>query len=104
MTEIDASMQERADRWASTMHGARAADDVCLAHADSHASAGGPLRRTVRQDVEHELFCAGATRAVGAGNRLRPEEPDEWRTCFERDRDRIAAAGPRRSRERVATS
>jgi len=25
----------------------------------------------------------------GAGDRARPEEPDEWRTCFERDRDRI---------------
>ncbi|MGH8989438.1 MAG: HD domain-containing protein, partial [Acidimicrobiales bacterium] len=25
----------------------------------------------------------------GAGDRPRPEEPDRWRTCFERDRDRI---------------
>ena len=33
-----------------------------------------------------------ATRAVGAGDRARPEEPDEWRTCFERDRDRILHA------------
>jgi dGTPase len=29
---------------------------------------------------------------VGAGNRARPEEPDPWRTCFERDRDRILHA------------
>jgi dGTPase len=29
---------------------------------------------------------------VGAGDRARPEEPDPWRTCFERDRDRILHA------------
>src|SRR5579875_2664149 len=34
-------------------------------------------------------MAPGATRAAGAGDRLRPEEPDPWRTCFERDRDRI---------------
>ena len=71
---------------------ARSGEDVCVAHADSHATAAGPLRRTARQDVEHELLCDGATRAVGAGTRARPEEPDEWRTCFERDRDRILHA------------
>jgi dGTPase len=31
----------------------------------------------------------GATRGHGAGNRARVEEPDEFRTCFERDRDRV---------------
>ncbi|MGH9017647.1 MAG: HD domain-containing protein, partial [Acidimicrobiales bacterium] len=31
----------------------------------------------------------GATRAVSAGRRARAEEPDDFRTCFERDRDRI---------------
>ncbi len=34
----------------------------------------------------------GATRAVGAGRRAKPEEPDPLRTCFERDRDRILHA------------
>ncbi len=48
----------------------------------------GPLART----SSTRLLCDGATRAVGAGNRARPEEPDEWRTCFERDRDRILHA------------
>ena len=91
MSEIDASMQERADRWASTMSGAPGGD-VCLAHADSHATASAARRRTDRQDVEAELLCHGATHAVGAGRRARPEEPDEWRTCFERDRDRILHA------------
>jgi hypothetical protein len=32
---------------------------------------------------------SGATRGHGAGERVRREEPDEFRTCFERDRDRI---------------
>ena len=33
-----------------------------------------------------------ATRAIGAGERATDEEPDPWRTCFERDRDRILHA------------
>ncbi len=37
-------------------------------------------------------MAAGATRVRGAGHRLHPEEPDRWRTCFERDRDRILHA------------
>jgi dGTPase len=88
----DGSMQERADRWASTMRGAGAGAGVRLAHADSHATAGASIRRLVRQELEHELLVSSATRAVGAGHRARPEEPDEWRTCFERDRDRILHA------------
>jgi dGTPase len=76
-----------------------------LAHADSSASlapaippgAGGTLRgvpaggttRTDREAMEDELLRPGATRSHGAGDRLRPEEPDPWRTCFERDRDRV---------------
>src|SRR5205085_11128081 len=31
----------------------------------------------------------GATRARAGGERARAEEPDPFRTCFERDRDRI---------------
>src|SRR5207342_339343 len=80
------------DRWASTMQGAEAHPGVRLAHADSRATAGGVIGRRARQEVEHELLSASATRAVSAGNRARPEEPDEWRTCFERDRDRILHA------------
>jgi dGTPase len=45
--------------------------------------------RSARQEVEESLLAPGATRGVGAGNRPRAEEPDRWRTCFERDRDRI---------------
>jgi dGTPase len=42
-----------------------------------------------REAAEDGLLAPGATRASGGGDRLRTEAPDEWRTCFERDRDRI---------------
>jgi dGTPase len=48
--------------------------------------------RQAREAAETEQMAGGATRALGAGQRLRPEEPDPWRTCFERDRDRILHA------------
>ncbi len=35
------------------------------------------------------MLAPGATRALGGGRRTRPEDADPWRTCFERDRDRI---------------
>jgi dGTPase len=79
---------------------------VRLAHADSHARIGpapgspaterpepvSPCGRSEREDLETTLLAPGATRAAGAGDRPRREEPDEWRTCFERDRDRILHA------------
>jgi dGTPase len=85
---------DRADRWASTMagHHADAGEvDVVLAHADSHATTGMAeiLTRQVREEIEDERLAENATRAHGAGNRAREEEPDPYRTCFERDRDRI---------------
>ncbi len=49
-------------------------------------------RREEREELEGSLLAPGATRAAGAGNRARAEEPDPWRTCFERDRDRILHA------------
>jgi dGTPase len=51
---------------------------------------GYPLfDRAAREQLEDDTLARGATRASGAGIRCREEEPDEWRTCFERDRDRI---------------
>ena len=38
------------------------------------------------------MLAPHATRAFGAGNRGIPEEADPFRTCFERDRDRILHA------------
>jgi dGTPase len=80
---------------------------VRLAHADSFACIGpppdpatpsgrapraAPSGRVEREQLEDELLSAGATRASGAGDRAVAEEADPWRTCFERDRDRILHA------------
>src|SRR5271165_5757047 len=95
---------ERSARWAATMSGY--SGPVRLAHADSHARVGpaegsplaerarpmAPRGRAERQELEDALLAPGATRASGAGRRRAPEEPDPWRTCFERDRDRILHA------------
>ena len=75
--------------WASTMQGH--GRGVITAHATSSArtSARDPRRRDQREALEHLTLVPEASHAVGAGTRERPEEPDEFRTCFERDRDRI---------------
>lgn len=91
-TELpDLSMQERADRWVSTMKGAPGARGVTVAHLDSWAGSGEAraIERHAREDVEEGNLARLATRARGAGDRSIDEEPDQWRTCFERDRDRI---------------
>jgi dGTPase len=80
----------RAQQWAATMHG-HADAGLVRAHATSHAVTGpGPVvARELREEWEAVRLRPGATRARGAGNRARDEEPDAERTCFERDRDRI---------------
>jgi dGTPase len=69
----------------------RSGADLVAAHADSRAAVGpGPLlTRTEREERERASLRPGATLAAGAGHRAVAEEPDEERTCFERDRDRI---------------
>ena len=47
------------------------------------------MTRHRREEHEDAFLLPGATRAAGSGQRARAEEPDPWRTCFERDRDRI---------------
>src|SRR5688500_12183444 len=49
------------------------------------------LRRTreERERLEHELLAPEATKASESMGRDEDEEPDEFRTAFERDRDRI---------------
>lgn len=91
----------RAEGWAATMAGHRAdgpsagdsaSTGVRWAHAvrpPAVAMDSPAARRTIREARQDSLLVSGATRAEGAGNRARPEEADEWRTCFERDRDRI---------------
>ncbi len=84
------SAEERAERWAATMTG-HGSDDVVVAHADSTANVGDAVVRTreAREQHEEATLATSATRAHGAGNRAIEEAPDPFRTCFERDRDRI---------------
>jgi dGTPase len=82
----------RADRWTATMAGQRVGDAFRQAHAGGDGVRLGPfvpLDRQDREAAEDEGLTPGATRAAGAGRRAEPESPDPWRTCFERDRDRI---------------
>jgi dGTPase len=68
---------------------------VRRAHTGADAYVGGRLR--VREQREAELDAAlapGATRPIGAGLRVRPEEPDPYRLCFERDLDRVKHSRP----------
>ena len=96
---------DRNVRWAATMSGY--SGPVRLAHADSAARIDGadaagtggadaatshPLEREAREEREDGFLAPGATRAVGGGERANAEEADPWRTCFERDRDRILHA------------
>jgi len=50
------------------------------------------LTREAREFQERELLAPDATFSAESRGRARPEEPDEYRTCFERDRDRILHA------------
>ena len=86
-------LAERAQRWASTMRG-HSADGIALAHEDSWAGPGSPgsSDRQRREELEHAHLAVLATRSVGAGDRALEEDPDPFRTCFERDRDRILHA------------
>ena len=94
MTGEDAT--ERARTWASTMDGHRGghAADLRTAHHDSTAAIGPVVDHAVEQrDADHhQPLTEGATRSDGAGDRTVEEAPDPFRTCFERDRDRILHA------------
>jgi dGTPase len=94
----DVPVSERARRWAATMGGYEgASDDVTVAHRDSTATVdaanGAPStfagNLPEREEQLDALLAPGATRSHAGGQRAREEEPDQFRTCFERDRDRI---------------
>lgn len=91
MTFIQDEPSPRSRAWAATMSGHRAHDGVVTAHADDEprVSVRAPQHRAEREELEDRLLQPGATRAYGAGERTRAEEPDVERTCFERDRDRV---------------
>lgn len=71
------------------MHGH--GDDIVTAHRDSRGrvSPAPQRRREEREELERLTLNPAATFSHGAGERARAEEPCEFRTCFERDRDRI---------------
>ena len=89
----DVSVDKRAQRWASTMSG-HAVAGIQLAHADSWAGPGSHsvVARRAREEQQDALMATHATRPHGAGDRAVEEEADPYRTCFERDRDRILHA------------
>jgi dGTPase len=89
---------ERNRLWASTMAGFEGDGDALrVAHEDSSArvgttslpSAPEPFTREHREQWLDDMLAPGATRGTPSGRRQREEPPDEFRTCFERDRDRI---------------
>jgi len=47
------------------------------------------LRREEREERERELLAPGATLSAATRGRAQAEDPDLYRTAFERDRDRI---------------
>ncbi len=44
------------------------------------------------EEMETKVLAPGATLSAASRGRSTPEEPDHWRTAFERDRDRILHA------------
>src|SRR5262249_52282325 len=82
---------DRDRRWAATMHGRASTNSLRLAHRDTGLRLIAPraLTRQARAESEVAELAAGAAIARGAGNRAVAEPPDPFRTCFERDRDRI---------------
>ena len=86
----DEYVTPRVKAWAATMAG-HSDGDLVRAHSGSQARPGpGPIvRRELREQRERATLRPGSAFAEGAGNRAVPEDPDDQRTCFERDRDRI---------------
>ncbi len=80
--------------WVSTMSGFDAKTGITLAHADSWAGIGtNQIADRASRETDLESYLAPlATHAVGGGHRAIAEEPDPYRSCFERDRDRILHA------------
>ena len=64
------------------------------AHGPIAVGRRAALERTTREDHDDAVLAPFATRAVGAGNRADGEQPDRFRTCFERDLDRIQHSKP----------
>jgi dGTPase len=89
-SQVADDVTPRARAWADTMAG-HSDGDLVRAHSGLRAKLGPGLivRRELREQRERATLRPGAAFAEGAGKRAIAEEPDDERTCFERDRDRI---------------
>jgi dGTPase len=90
-SDVASALSARAIEWASTMEGFRApSPDLRAAHERPVRSGVFDIfDRDAREAAEDAWLAPDGTRARGAGRRAIGEKPDDWRTCFERDRDRI---------------
>jgi dGTPase len=68
--------------------------DQHLAHGPIPVGDLELVERGVREAGEDAFLAPHATRAEGAGRRAIPELPDRFRTCFQRDLDRIQHSRP----------
>lgn len=75
--------------WTATMGGHRTPSGVVTPHDDNFSIQTTLIDRQATEDQQALALSRAATLARGAGDRPQPEEPDPYRTCFERDRDRI---------------
>ena len=64
-------------------------EDITVAHGPVPVGTRRMPERGEREEAEDRAMAVNATRAEGAGHRAIAEEPDRFRTCFERDLDRI---------------
>ncbi|NCV21477.1 MAG: HD domain-containing protein, partial [Chloroflexi bacterium] len=76
------------------MSGFNADLGITVAHADSWAGIGTTdiADRSSRELSLSSSLAPLATQSVGPGHRAVAEQEDPYRTCFERDRDRILHA------------
>ena len=81
----------RSKAWAATATGHLGPAGVVTAHSDEQprVEPAPPRGRVEREQLEDTTLQPAATRARGAGERAVEEQPDDERTCFERDRDRV---------------
>lgn len=76
--------------WTLTAEPGRVVENVAIAHKFGPVIKIEPaLNNRIIRDQNQRAISKNATRSWGAGNREVPCDPDEFRTCFEVDRDRI---------------
>jgi dGTPase len=86
--DLDNTYNLRQKQWLATNAGTRHGS-VNTAHEEPTVVRAALNDRESREIREAATLSRSATLARGAGNRLTPENSDPFRTCFERDRDRI---------------